>query len=184
MTEQQIDPNSIYVDKARAELSDLTQQGVLMAGNAFSSIAFVKGDLSDAEKNGEPLLSGADGKALRAALGALGYPPEDWVGFASIDETGHDLSPELVRCCVLTLDPATLVSCDESAARLIREAFADDLVQVEDFDEAMLAPGKLVYIRGMRVLNLGGFAASLSDPKQKQLMWSYLKEIPVLGQPY
>ena len=45
-------------------------------------------------------------------------------------------------------------------------------------------PGVLARILGMRVLNLGGFEASLNDPKAKQLMWARLKLLPPLGEPY
>jgi hypothetical protein len=39
-------------------------------------------------------------------------------------------------------------------------------------------------ILGMRVMNLGGFSAALSDPRKKQLMWARLKQLPPLGEPY
>ena len=53
---------------AEQELKGLEARGVRMAGNAFSPVVLVKGELNDAERSGEPLLSGADGTALRAAL--------------------------------------------------------------------------------------------------------------------
>lgn len=173
-----------YVNKARAELGDLASRGVVMAGNAFSSALLLKGEPLPDEREGGALLAGSDGKALRAALQALGYAPEDWVGLAAWDRTGERLSAELAREAICALDPDTLVVCDEEAAALVREAYADDLSCLERFDEAMLAEGIVVQMAGMRVLNLGGFAAALSDAHAKQVMWARLKQLPPLGEPY
>ena len=67
---------------------------------------------------------------------------------------------------------------------LLREAYADDLAQIDSLDEALLAPGVVAHVCGMRVLNLGGFAAALADPHEKQVMWARLKRIPPLGEPF
>ena len=48
----------------------------------------------------------------------------------------------------------------------------------------MLEPGYVVYVRGVRVLALGGFANALGDQRKKQLMWARLKQIPPLGEPF
>ena len=48
----------------------------------------------------------------------------------------------------------------------------------------MLVDGVLAQVAGMRMLSLGGFAASLSDKRKKQLMWHRLKQLPPLGEPY
>ena len=68
--------------------------------------------------------------------------------------------------------------------RALREAYADDLTIIESFEEAMLEPGYVVQLCGMRVLNLGGFAAALSDPRAKQQMWARLKRAAPLSEPY
>ena len=167
----------LYVSKAQEELGSLAERGVITAGNAFSSVLFVKGELSEDERAGARPLSGADGKALRAALSALGYAPEDWCA-------GSPIGPELFREAIAALDPATLVACDEAAAQSVREAYAEQLSQLSDFDEALLTPGKVSRVLGMRVMNLGGFAAALSDAHQKQVMWARLKRLPPLGAPY
>ncbi len=178
------DDRQAYVEKARVELAALADEGVVMAGNAFSSYAFLKGELTDAEKGGAPLLQGSDGKALRASLVALGYAPEDWVVVSVLDDEGEPLAPGLLRRALAALDPATLVAEDELAAAAIREAYADELVALDNFEAAMLAPGQVVRLQGMRVMNLGGFAAALGDARQKQLMWARLKQLPPLGEPY
>lgn len=167
-----------YVRKMRAELEAVQKKGVQMSGNAFSSVLFVKGEPGPAELEGGALLSGADGKALRAALLKLGYAPEDW---AAVD---GGASPRLFRHVVATLDPTTLVACDDKAAALVRDAFADDLSTLPSLDDAMLVPGRVVRVAGMRILNLGGFEAALSSSAQKQIMWARLKRIPPLGEPY
>ena len=49
-----MDVRQEYLDKARAELGDLAQAGVIMTGNAFSHVLLVKG---------EPEVPAADGSA-------------------------------------------------------------------------------------------------------------------------
>lgn len=175
-----------YLDKARYEAEQLVRSGVVMSGNAFAQVLFVKGipDPGELENDGRNLLAGADGKALRASLAALGYEPQDWAAMSSLKASGEPLEPDLFRLAVTTLQPTTLIACDEPAAQAIREAYADELVAIEDFDTAMLAPGKVAPVRGMRVMNLGGFEAALSDSHQKQIMWARLKRLPPLGEPY
>ena len=182
--EGRIGRRTIYAEKARADIASLEQRGVVMGGNAFSSILFLKGEPSDDELGGAPLLAGPDGTALRSALSALGYAPEDWCVMLTVGEDGSALGPELLREAICTLDPATLVACDETAAQALRETYADELVTLDDFDAAMLVPGKLVRVLGMRVMALGGFAAALSDAHEKQVMWARLKQLPPLGEPY
>lgn len=174
----------VYVDKAATELEGLAARGVRMGGNAFSAVLLAKGELSDAEKGGEPGFGGEDGTALRASLARLGYAPEDWATLLTVGDDGAPLEPALVREAVCALDPATLVCCDEAAADAVREAYADDLAVIERFEEALLAPGVVARVCGMRVLNLGGFAAALGDAHEKQVMWARLKQIPPLGEPF
>lgn len=173
-----------YLAKARAEVDALVARGVVMAGNAFSSVLLLKGEPTPSEREGKALLGGDDGRALRAALQALGYAPEDWVGLATWDAHDEDLTPELLREAICTLDPATLVLCDDPAAMLVREAYAEELALLERFDEAMLMDGVVAQVSGMRVMALGGFAAALADPQEKQVMWARLKQLPPLGEPY
>ena len=170
--------------KAQSELEDIARRGAVMAGNAFLSVLLLKGAPSHEERGGAKLLSGADGEALRAALQALGYAPEDWAGLAIWDGQGNLLDAELLREAVCALDPSTLVMCDKEAANAVREAYADDLSLLESFEEAMLLDGLVVQLAGMRVLSLGGFADALQDAQSKQLMWRWLKQLPPLGEPY
>ena len=174
------------LEKAKAELGDLAKAGVVMAGNAFSHVLLVKGEPETAGPDGvaPALLGGPDGDALRAALKALGYAPEDWCGLSVRDAEGYALVPGTLRLAIATLDPSTLVALDEPAAAALREAFADELVELESLEAATLTPGLVVRILGMRVLALGGFEESLSNPKAKQLMWARLKQVPPEGEPY
>ena len=146
-----------YLDKAAAEIDALVARGVVMGGNAFSTVLLVKGEPSEAEQAGAEPLSGADGKPLPA---------------------------DVFRLAVCTLDPATLVCCDEAAATAVREAYAEELASIESLEEALLVPGAVSRVLGMRVLNLGGFEAALADPHEKQVMWARLKLIPPLGEPF
>jgi len=175
-----------YVSKVAAEVARLENAGVVLAGNAFSSVCFLKGDLSAEERGGAALLSGRDGDALRASLvaPALGYEPEDWCAAATARRDGTLLDARLLRQVVAVLDPVTLIACDESAAHAVREAYPDELASLPDIQAAELGPGYVVQVKGMRVLNLGGFAAALDDPHRKQVMWAYLKQVPPQGEPY
>lgn len=182
-------------DAAEQELKGLEARGVRMAGNAFSPVVLVKGELNDAERSGEPLLSGADGTALRAALGAIGWEPQDLCVLAAVagsgDEAvagglmaGEPLPVDLFREALEALDPEAVILLDDAAADLLRETYADALAIVEDFDTAMLKPGLIAPVLGRRVLALDGFEAALSQPVEKQRMWAYLKQMPPLGAPY
>lgn len=173
-----------YLAKTRAEVGALAQRGAVMAGNAFSSVLLVKGLPTEDERAGGALLAGDDGRALRAALQALGYAPEDWAGLAIWGADGAPLGPELLREAVCALDPATLVLCDEPAVMAVREAYAEDLALLERFDEAMLMEGVTAQVNGMRTMALGGFAEALVDARRKQTMWARLKQLPPLGEPY
>ena len=174
----------VYVDKTRAELEGLAARGVRMGGNAFSSVLVMKGRLTDDELAGATAFSGEDGRALKASLERLGYPPEDWETLLSCDDAGDPLAPELLREAIAALDPATLILCDDEAAAAMRDAFADELVAIEELPVAMLEPGYIAYVRGIRTMSLGGFAGALVSPQLKQLMWARLKQLPPLGEPF
>lgn len=182
---QEQERRSAYIAKMSEEVARLERSGVIMTGNAFSSVLVLKGVPNEQEWQ-EPaaLLSGDDGKALRASFARLGYPPEDWAGLLVCDAEGAPLGQELLRLALTTLDPATLVLCDEAAADAVRGAYAEDLVLVDDLNQALVTPGVVVYVRGMRVMNLGGFEAALADAHEKQVMWARLKRLPPLGEPY
>ena len=183
---------------AEQELAALQARGVRMAGNAFSPIVLVKGDLNEMERADGELLAGADGTALRSALSAIGWAPEDFCALASVagrsegDAAGGDsiavsggpLPPSLFREALEALDPEAVVLLDAVAADAMREAYADALADIEDFDTAMLEPGLVAHVLGRRVLALGGFEAALSNKAEKQRVWAYLKQLPPLGAPY
>ena len=172
------------VDKTAAETDALRERGARMGGNAFSAVLLVKGELSKDETDGAAPFSGADGTALRASLDRLGYAPEDWEWALGVTADGTPLEASLFRLAICTLDPATLVCCDDVAANLVREAYADELSSLDRLEEAMLLPGEVAHVLGVRVLNLGGFAAALAsgDAYEKQVMWARLKQIPPLGE--
>jgi hypothetical protein len=177
---------NLYADKISAELANLAAAGVVARGDATSDVLFVKGDLSDAERSGADPLSGPDGAALSASLQKLGYPPQDFCAMFSCDASGAPLPAETFRLAVSTLDPATIILCDDAACVVFRDTYADELVAMPNLDDAMLEPGRVVHVLGIRVLALGGFADALAsgDGSRKQLMWSRLKTVPPLGEPY
>jgi len=152
------------------ELASLAGRGVRIAGNACSPIVLVKGDLDEAERSGGELAAGPDGAALRKALGAIGYAPEDFCALASVagagDGTvavGEALPCELFREALEALDP--------------------EAVLLLDFDTAMLKPGLVARVQGRRVLALDGFEAALTDKAAKQRMWAYIKQLTPAAAP-
>ena len=182
-----------YVAKTRREIAILAERGVVLAGNAFSSVLIVKGELSADELAGGPLLAGHDGDALRKALVSLGYAPEDWAGLSTLmkmdmrsggqtdarasvlaGEGRVPLAPGLFRMAVAALGPSTVIICDDAAAAAFCAAYGVPALQ----------PGVVADVLGMRVLHLGGFAAALADPQRKQWAWACLKRVPPLTEPY
>ena len=180
---------------AQQEFEDLATRGVRIDGDGFSPIVLVKGDLNEGEQAGGTLLAGDDGRALRAALLRLGYAPEDFCALSAVagegdpsvvdmPAAGEPLAPELFREALEALDPEAVVLLDDTAASVMREAYADALSLIEQFEVAMLEPGLVAHVLGRRVLALGGFEAALQDPAAKQRVWAYLKQLPPAGAPY
>ena len=98
------------------ELTSLAVRGVRIVGNACSPIVLVKGDLDEAERSGGELAAGPDGAALRKALGAIGYAPEDFCVLASVAgagdgavAVGETLPCELFREALESLDPEAVL---------------------------------------------------------------------------
>ncbi len=180
---------------AQQEFEGLAARGVRMDGDGFSPIVLVKGDLNEGEQAGGTLLAGNDGRALRAALLRLGYAPEDFCALSAVAGEGDSsvvdmpaagelLAPELFREALEALDPEAVVLLDDTAASVMREAYADALSLIEQFEVAMLEPGLVAHVLGRRVLALGGFETALQDPAAKQRVWAYLKQLPPAGAPY
>ena len=168
-----------YVDKTTDELDGLAGRGVRAGGNAFSELLFLREAAAGEEPFGE-----AEAKALRASLERLGYPPECRMWLSTTDETGAPLDAALLREAIAALDPATVIGCDEASADALRNAYANELAELGDIEQAMLVPGTVAHLLGMRVMALGNFADALSDKRGKQIMWARLKQLPPLGEPY
>lgn len=184
MTQSARDIRSARLAAAEQELKSLAERGVITAGDGFSPIVLVKGELNDAERSGGELLAGADGQALRAALLRLGYAPEDFCALAACSDAGEALPTALFREALELLDPEAIVALDGTAADAVRAAYADELACVEDAAQAALVPGVVARVLGRRVLALDGFEAALANPRDKQRMWAYLKQLPPEGAPY
>ena len=105
-----------FVNKVATEVARLEAAGVVLAGNAFSSVCFLKGELSRQEREGAALLSGADGDALRASLAALGYAPADWCAAAPGLRLVRRLTTDKPVLTVVTLDSSSLIICVYPAA--------------------------------------------------------------------
>lgn len=173
------DRRRAYLDKTAAELERLAERGVQAGGNAFSEVLILRGAAAGEEPFGE-----AEAKALRASLERLGYPPECWLWLLTCDNGGVPLDAALFREALAALDAATVIAADEPAADALRNAYANELAELGDIEQAMLAPGVVAHLMGMRVMALGNFAAALSDSHEKQVMWARLKQLTPLGEPY
>ena len=174
MPSKRVMRKEIIVAKATKELQDLINQEVRMEGNAFAPVLFVKGaDFTPDELT-----------ALRASLERLGYAPEDWISLSTTSDHLAPLPTALVRQAVMTIDPDTVFICDDLALESFRSAFSTELVIQSTEKAAFLAPGLVVHVLGMRVLNLDNFADALGDSHEKQVRWAYLKQVPPQGEPY
>lgn len=164
-----------YMAKTTHEFGDFAAQGVCMAGNAFASVLLVKGQ----EDFGEEELS-----ALKASLEHLGYAPEAWATLLTTTKTGDPINPELVRQAISAFSPDTVLLVNDAAVASVREAYAEELGQLTTDAEKTFSPRVLVRVCGMRMVNLDNFAGALEDPRQKQLRWAAIKQVPPLGEPY
>lgn len=164
-----------YMAKTTHEFGDFAAQGVCMAGNAFASVLLVKGQ----EDFEETELS-----ALKASLEHLGYAPEAWATLLTTTKTGNPINPELVRQAISAFSPDTVLMVNDAAVASVREAYAEELEQLTTDAEKNFSPRVLVRVCGMRMVNLDNFAGALEDPRQKQLRWAAIKQVPPLGEPY
>ncbi len=164
-----------YMAKTTHEFGDFAAQGVCMAGNAFASVLLVKGQ----EDFGEEELS-----ALKASLEHLGYAPEAWATLLTTTKTGDPINPQLVRQAISAFSPDTVLMVNDAAVTSVREAYAEELEQLKTDAEKTFSPRVLVRVCGMRMVNLDNFAGALEDPRQKQLRWAAIKQVPPLGEPY
>ncbi len=174
----------IYMDKIKDQIQTLINQGLIATGNSLGNVLILKGDLTFKDIN-SGLLSGADGEAFKAALThpKLGYAPDDWSAFSTRTAEGNDFDPIQLRDAIIAADVQTVIICDQSAQEAFRNAFADELADLPDLLDALLAPGQVVKVLGMRVLNLDGFEKALGFKDQKAQRWVWLQQIPALKEP-
>lgn len=167
----------IYLERTRQEVRQVRDAGFLLAGHAYGSVLLVKGELGPAECLGAPLLSGPDGPALVAALGRLGYTDDAWAACSSVVRVGdewEDAPPQDLAWAVEVFDPELVIALDGAAARGLTRGWS--LAEP-------LALGVVTRVRGRRVLALDGFEEALTDPRAKQRMWAWLKQVPPLAAP-
>ena len=112
-------------------IAQATEQELASLAGRGVRIVLVKGDLDDAERSGGELAAGPDGTALRKALGAIGYAPEDFCVLASVAgvgdgaiAVGETLPCELFREALEALDPEAVLLLDNNAADAMRETYA------------------------------------------------------------
>jgi len=173
------DSRMVYLAAARERAEALVREGVQAQGNGFSTLVVLTG----AARGEQGLLPAEVTQALQAAFTRLRYAPEDWCVLSTQRADGAPLDASALRQALATLDPATVVVVDPQAADDLRCAYAPELAE-QDPDLARFAPGALLRLLGMRVLNVGDFAAALASDHAKQRAWAWLKRVPALGDPY
>jgi hypothetical protein len=167
----------LYEAKALAELDDAEAAGGATArgwrGEPLSRLAFVVSAMSPGEIEAGDPLRGEAGEAADKAAAALGVSPEALFVVAS--RPGADMPPEQrTRRLALALeaaDPAIVIALDDDAACDLADAMG-----VEG-----LEPGRPVRVRGRVVGSVGGFAASLGDPRAKARVWAAMKAVAAEG---
>ncbi len=174
----------IYMSKMKEQVQILLDQGLLATGNSLGSVLILKGDLTFADIH-SGLLSGNDGVAFKNALTheKLGYSPDAWCAIGTKTADGKEFYPIQLREAIIALDAQTIIICDQPAQDAFRNAFADELADLPNLLDALLAPGQVVNVLGMRVLYLDGFEKCLTSEDQKRQRWEWLKLIPALKQP-
>lgn len=173
------DARGAYLAAVRERVDTLAQAGVQAQGNGFSSLVVLTASMGSAQG----LLAPDVTNALQAAFTRLRYPPEDWCVLSTRRADDDPLDVALLRQALMTLDPATVVVVDPRAAEDLRCAYARELEE-QDPSLTPFAPGTLVRLLGMRVLNVGDFGAALASSDSKQRAWAWLKRVPALGDPY
>lgn len=168
------------MEKEQAQFDRLVQQGILYSGKPLSSVLILKGELTDADRSDQGLLSGADGDALTKSLAALNYENADWLALSTIDKLGKTVSFQVLREAILGIGAQTIIVCDDTAKDTLSDAFAAELAEIPVLEDALLTTGSVVHLLGMRVLSLGGFEKSLASTEEKYRMWGYLQKIPPL----
>ncbi len=174
----------IYMDKIKDQIKVLLDQGLIATGNSLGTVLILKGDLTMKDLN-SGLLTGADGEAFKAALThpRMGYAPDCWSAFATRTKDGSEFDSSQLRDAIIAADVQTVIICDAPAQEAFRNAFANELADLPDLLDALLAPGQVVKVLGMRVLYLDGFEKSLSFKEQKAQRWKWLLQIPELKEP-
>ncbi|MFR3451878.1 MAG: hypothetical protein ACLTSX_10380 [Collinsella sp.] len=175
----------------------LKRAGVRMAGNAFSPGRACQRRAQRCRAAGRSeLLSGADGTALRAALGAIGWEPQDLCVLAAVAGSGDE-----AVAGGLTAGEPLPVDLFRRGARGARSRgghpvwtmwppifCARPMPTPSRSSETSIPPcsslGSLRRFLAAVCSALDGFEAALSQPAEKQRMWAYLKQMPPLGAPY
>lgn len=169
--------------RLRAEVDEVRRRGFSSSGSAMATVCVLKGELSAGEREGEALLAGADGDALRASFQRLGYDDGEWAALSTVvsgageGRTGawSPAAPEALAWAIEVVDPEVVIAEDEAAERALCAAWG----QRPDW----LASHEVRWLAGRRALSLGGFEGALDDVPSKRVMWNRLKLVPPLGEP-
>jgi len=140
---------------------------VLSTGARFAAVVVVKGLPGPAEASGKPAMSGADGEAVRKALGALGWDTDSLFYVLSRPGLSTDAPRRAarLRLQIEAVDPELVLAVDSDAAADVAEAVGTE----------RLGFGAVQRVGGRRILACDGLEASLSDAARKRRVWSQLK---------
>ncbi len=154
--------------KADAELPGA--DAVQASGDPASELLLVKGEPGPAELGGGVTLSGADGDAVRKALGALGRDAQAFYAVLSRPVAGvtDERVSRRLRRIIEACDPAWVVAVDPAAAT--------DVARATGLPETIPA-GNVVRVLGRDLLALDGLEASLSDDALKRRVWAQMQAL-------
>ncbi len=163
----------MFRQKALAELGcgceDGSPRWARWSGEPSARVAVFESVPADDFEGGETVSAGDVAEALDKALTALGYDAEDTFRLHLLTEKGEAAAEAVVciRWQIEAVDPSVVIALDSVSASVVAEALR----------LSRLTPGKVAHRDGRSVVAVDGFAASLSDPARKRLVWQQLKSV-------
>lgn len=192
------------IAKSNAEFKRLEQKGFCMSGNGFGEIVALTSVITANQGTRKTLLSTTAQDALEKALVRLGYPPHCWatVGIPCpvhttsqsnathaatsalqasqssqiLHKTDEELYSTIRETCAV-FSAHTILLCTKEATEMMRGVYAVELAALTNINVALLAPGTLASVCGMRVLNVGDLEDAFTSTTKKQRLWSWLKHL-------
>jgi len=143
-TASQEDINSLAVRYQAGVENQLLPYKDHLSSSSVCEVLLIKGTPGSAELSGAAPFSGADGKALSAALESLGWGTDNWVGIITklpvpalspepnAQISSRELTPYQLRLIIEVIDPQLIIALDEKAHHDVMAAMAVNS-EINDF---------------------------------------------------